>query len=143
MDIIDTSQRPLSLLVSKDLKNTLKIRNSIVQTIRNFFIENNYTEVSTNVLNSLPSGAVASPFITQSNETKSNFYLRISPEISLKTLIISGYDRIFEIGKVFRNEHKSFKHIPEFTSLEAYCAYKDMTYMMKLTENLLRCNSIK
>lgn len=99
-----------------------------------------FLDVETSILSSMAGGAVAAPFVTRSNSQNQDLTLRISPELSLKELVVGGFDRVYEMGKVFRNEGLDNKHNYEFTSIEAYMAYNDYTDWMTMTERLLqRC----
>ncbi|XBC44114.1 MAG: lysine--tRNA ligase [Buchnera aphidicola (Floraphis choui)] len=131
-------QRYLDLISNKNLKYIFKIRSNIFISIRKFMLENKFLEVETPMIQNIPGGAIARPFITYHNSLNLNLYLRISPELYLKRLIIGGFDRIFEINRSFRNEGISTRHNPEFTMMEAYMAYSDYKDMMVFTENLLR-----
>ena len=113
-------------------------RVKIVKLIRNFMDGNDYLEVETPVLHPILGGANARPFITYHNTLDRNFYLRIATELPLKKLIVGGFDRVYEIGRIFRNEGMDSTHNPEFTSMEVYAAYENMEYMMKLTEDLFK-----
>jgi len=131
-------QRYLDLISNNKLFNIFKNRSNIIMAIRNFMIENNFLEVETPMLQNLPGGANARPFITYHNEINAKMYLRIAPELYLKKLIIGGFERIFELNRNFRNEGVSARHNPEFTMMEAYIAYSDYKDMMKLIEKLLK-----
>lgn len=129
-------KRWLDLINHQDVQNTFKTRSLILSLIRKHFEELSFLEVETPILQSNYGGAQARPFITKLNALDQNMFLRISLEISLKKLIVGGMDRIFEIGKVFRNEGIDRSHNPEFTLLEAYAAMWDYNDMMRLTETL-------
>lgn len=131
-------QRYLDLISNKDVKDTFIKRSSIIDTIRSFLREQGFLEVITPALQPIYGGAAAKPFITYHNELKTKLYLRISPELYLKRLIIGGYEKVYEIGKCFRNEGVDTMHNPEFTMLELYQAYADYNDMMDLTENIIR-----
>src|ERR1035437_2600832 len=137
-------QRYLDLMANEDVKKVMLKRSEIVKEIRNFFhqprTENplgGYVEVETPVMQAIPGGAAAQPFITKHNALGCDFYLRIALELYHKRLLVGGIDRLFEIGKNFRNEGLSRKHNPEFTMLEAYCAFGDYATMMELGESLI------
>lgn len=130
-------QRYVDLIVNDEVKQTFKTRSLILQKIRNYLSENDFIEVETPVLHSIYGGAAAKPFTTFHNDLEQNLYLRIALELHLKRLIVGGFERIFEIGRVFRNEGISYKHNPEYTLLELYQAYADYNDVMKLTESLL------
>jgi len=129
-------KRWLDLITNPDVRNTFKIRSQILRLIREYFEEVGFIEVETPVLQSIYGGAEARPFVTTLNALEQEMFLRISLEPSLKKLIVGGMHRIFEIGRVFRNEGIDRNHNPEFTLLEAYGAYFDYNDMMRLVENL-------
>lgn len=129
--------RYLDLIVNHDIKETFIKRSKIVSSIRNFLTNLNYLEVETPILQPIPGGAAARPFITHHNALNIPLYLRIANELYLKRLIVGGYDGVFEFAKDFRNEGMDRTHNPEFTNLEFYVAYKDYNWMMKTTEKLL------
>jgi len=129
-------KRWLDLIVHPDVQHTFKLRSRILRFIRNYFHDRGYQEVETPILQNLYGGAEARPFTSHLNALDQGMYLRIALEISLKKLIVGGLHRIFEIGKVFRNEGLDRTHNPEFTMLEAYAAYTDYNDMMVLTETL-------
>lgn len=129
-------KRWLDLIANEDVRQTFIIRSKILKTIRDFFASKNYMEVETPVLQSIYGGADAKPFLTKLNALDQEMFLRISLEIPLKKLLVGGLERVFEIGKVFRNEGIDRNHNPEFTLLEAYAAYHDYHDMMELVENL-------
>ena len=129
--------RYLDLIVNQDIKETFIKRSKIVSSIRNFLTNLNYLEVETPILQPIPGGAAARPFITHHNALNIPLYLRIANELYLKRLIVGGYEGVFEFAKDFRNEGMDRTHNPEFTNLEFYVAYKDYNWMMKTTEKLL------
>ncbi|MFT4282972.1 MAG: lysine--tRNA ligase [Candidatus Woesearchaeota archaeon] len=129
-------RRYLDLITNEESSNTFKKRLQMMQSIREFFISKGFLEVETPILHTIYGGAAAKPFITHHNDLKMDLYLRISPELYLKRLIVGGFDAVFDINKNFRNEGIDTTHNPEFTMLEAYKAYTDYKYMMKLTEEL-------
>ncbi|XBC43194.1 MAG: lysine--tRNA ligase [Buchnera aphidicola (Meitanaphis flavogallis)] len=131
-------KRYLDLISNKHLSYIFKERSQIFIYIRKFMLENKFLEVETPMMQSIPGGATARPFITYHNSLDLNLYLRISPELYLKRLIIGGFNRIFEINRNFRNEGISTRHNPEFTMMEVYMAYSDYKDMMIFTENLLK-----
>ena len=131
-------QRYLDLISSPEIKDTFAKRSKIIKIIRNYLDDNGFTEVETPVLNVIPGGAAAKPFVTHHNALDIDLYLRIAPELYLKRLIVGGMDKVYELGRLFRNEGMSTKHNPEFTSIEIYEAYADYNSMMELTENLIR-----
>jgi lysyl-tRNA synthetase class 2 len=130
-------QRYLDLIANDDVKNVFLKRSAIVREIRAFFHERGYVEVETPVMQAIPGGAAAQPFITKHNALGCDFYLRIALELYHKRLLVGGVDRLFEIGKNFRNEGLSRRHNPEFTMLEAYQAYGDYETMMEVVETLV------
>ncbi|HEX3799875.1 MAG TPA: lysine--tRNA ligase [Verrucomicrobiae bacterium] len=130
-------QRYLDLMANEEVKNTFLKRSAVVREIRNFFHSRGYVEVETPMMQNIPGGAAAAPFVTKHNALNCNFYLRIAIELYHKRLLVGGIDKIFEIGKNFRNEGLSRKHNPEFTMLEAYQAYGDYETMMELVESLV------
>ncbi len=131
-------QRYLDLIVNPDVKTTFYKRSLIIKKIRNFLDEKNFVEVETPILVSNAGGAAARPFVTHHNSLNEDFKLRISLELYLKRLIIGGMERVYEIGRVFRNEGMDTRHNPEFTLMELYQAYTDYHGMMDLTESMFR-----
>ena len=130
-------QRYVDLIVNEHVKKTFVQRAQIIQSMREFFIKNGYLEVETPVLQPIPGGAAARPFVTHHNALNIPLYLRIADELYLKRLIVGGYEGVFEFAKDFRNEGMDRFHNPEFTVMELYVAYKDYLWMMELTEQLL------
>ncbi len=130
-------QRYLDLISNLEVKDVMLKRSAIVHEIRNFFHGRGYVEVETPVMQAIPGGAAAQPFITKHNALGCDFYLRIALELYHKRLLVGGIDKLFEIGKNFRNEGLSRRHNPEFTMLEAYCAYGDYETMMETVESLI------
>ncbi len=130
-------QRYVDLIANPDVMDVFKKRSSIIKHIRNFLNNDDFMEVETPVLHHIYGGASARPFTTYHNELKQDLYLRIALELHLKRLVVGGFEKIYEIGRVFRNEGVSFKHNPEYTLLELYQAYADYTDMMSLTETLM------
>ncbi len=130
-------QRYLDLLSNPDVKDVMLKRSAIVREIREFFHGRGYVEVETPMMQAIPGGAAAQPFKTYHNALGCEFYLRIALELYHKRLLVGGVDRLFEIGKNFRNEGLSRRHNPEFTMLEAYCAYGDYETMMETVESLI------
>lgn len=130
-------QRYVDLIVNPEVKDTFIKRSMIIKTIRNMLDERGYIEVETPVLNTIPGGAAARPFITHHNTLDMDLYLRIAPELYLKRLIVGGMEKVYEIGRLFRNEGMDVKHNPEFTTIELYEAYTDYHGMMALTEELI------
>ena len=131
-------QRYLDLIVNPDVKTTFYKRSLIIKKIRNFLDEKNFVEVETPILVSNAGGAAARPFVTHHNSLNEDFKLRISIELYIKRLIIGGMERVYEIGRVFRNEGMDTRHNPEFTLMELYQAYTDYHGMMDLTESMFR-----
>lgn len=130
-------QRYVDLIANRDVFDVFKKRSDIVHAIRDYLHTQAFMEVETPVLHAIYGGAAARPFKTHHNELGQDLYLRIALELHLKRLIVGGYERVYEIGRVFRNEGVSYKHNPEFTMLELYQAYADYNDMMTLCENLL------
>ena len=130
-------QRYVDLIVNQDVKETFIKRTKIINSIRNFLNSRDYLEVETPILQSIPGGATARPFITHHNALDIPLYLRISDELFLKKLIVGGFDAVYEFSRDFRNEGMDRNHNPEFTILELYVAYKDYFWMMELTESLI------
>jgi lysyl-tRNA synthetase class 2 len=131
-------QRYLDLLVNEQVKNTFIIRSRLIQSIRQFFAEQDFLEVETPMMQPIPGGATAKPFITHHNALGMDLYLRVAPELYLKRLVVGGLERVFEINRNFRNEGLSTRHNPEFTMLEFYQSYADVSDFMQFTETLLR-----
>ena len=130
-------QRYVDLIVNPQVKNTFIQRSQITTTIRNFLTEKGYLEVETPILQPIPGGAAARPFVTHHNALNIPLYLRIANELYLKRLIVGGFEGVFEFAKDFRNEGMDRTHNPEFTVMELYVAYKDYFWMMDTTERLL------
>lgn len=131
-------QRYVDLIVNQTTKNCFIKRSKIVQTIREFMNNEGYLEVETPMMHPIPGGAAAKPFITHHNALDRALYLRISPELYLKRLVVGGMERVFEINRNFRNEGLSTRHNPEFTMMEFYEAYCDYERMMAMTESIIR-----
>lgn len=130
-------QRYVDLIVNEDVKDTFLKRSKILETLRNILNGAGYTEVETPILQSIPGGASARPFITHHNSLNIDLYLRIATELYLKRLIVGGFEGVYEIGKNFRNEGMDRSHNPEFTCMELYVQYKDYNWMMSFTEKML------
>ena len=130
-------QRYVDLIINPEVKRNFIIRSQFVKHVRDFLDGRGYMEVETPVLNTISGGATARPFITHHNTLDIDMYLRIATELPLKRLIVGGMDRVYEIGRIFRNEGMDPKHNPEFTSVELYEAYADFNDMMDLFEELL------
>ena len=131
-------QRYVDLITNPDTRDTFRIRSAVVSSIRNYLTERKFMEVETPMLQVIPGGATAKPFITHHNAMDIDMYLRIAPELYLKRLVVGGFERVFEINRNFRNEGLSTRHNPEFTMLEFYQAYADYEDLMNLTEDMLR-----
>lgn len=131
-------QRYLDLISSPEIKDTFVKRSKIIKEIRKYLDNNGYVEVETPILNVIPGGAAAKPFITHHNTLDIDLFLRIAPELYLKRLIVGGMDRVYELGRLFRNEGMSTRHNPEFTTIELYEAYADYKKMMEIAENIIR-----
>ena len=129
-------QRYVDLIVNPEVKKTFELRSKIVKEIRNILDEKGFLEVDTPMLNTISGGATAKPFITHHNALNIDMYLRIATELNLKRLIVGGYDKVYEMGRIFRNEGMDIRHNPEFTSIELYAAYQDYNDMMDITEEL-------
>lgn len=128
--------RYIDLIANPEVKDAFIVKSKIIKSIRDTLQSKGFIEVETPILNSIAGGANAKPFITHHNTLDIDMYLRIAPELYLKRLIVGGFDKIFEIGRVFRNEGMSVKHNPEFTLMELYQAYADYRDMMSLTEEI-------
>jgi lysyl-tRNA synthetase, class II len=131
-------QRYLDLITNQQSRDTFIARSKVVTEIRNFMIENHFMEVETPMMQVIPGGASAKPFITHHNALDLDMYLRIAPELYLKRLVVGGFERVFEINRNFRNEGVSPRHNPEFTMMEMYMAYADYKDLIVLTEALFR-----
>ena len=129
-------QRYTDLIVNPEVKESFILRSKIISNVRKILEEKGYLEVETPILNTISGGATAKPFITHHNALNIDMYLRIALELNLKRLIVGGFDKVFEIGRVFRNEGMDIRHNPEFTMLELYSAYEDFHDMMDITEEL-------
>ncbi|URA10989.1 lysine--tRNA ligase [Thermospira aquatica] len=131
-------QRYLDLIVNEKVKQDFMIRFKMIQYIRRFLEDRGFLEVETPMMQTIPGGASARPFITHHNALDMDLYLRIAPELFLKRLIVGGFDRVFELNRNFRNEGIDTRHNPEFTMLELYQAYADYTTMMEIFETLMK-----
>jgi len=129
-------QRYLDLIVNPDVRKSFILRSKIIKSIRNFLDNRGFLEVETPLLNTIAGGAAARPFITHHNALDMDLYLRIAPELYLKRLIVGGLEKVYELGRMFRNEGISVKHNPEFSMMEVYQAYTDYKGMMELAESL-------
>jgi len=130
-------QRYLDLIMNPDVKKTFMTRSRTIAAIRRYLDERGFLEVETPILNTIAGGAAARPFITHHNTLGIDMYLRIAPELYLKRLIVGGLERVYELGRMFRNEGISIKHNPEFTMMEVYQAYTDYHGMMELAEDMI------
>lgn len=130
-------QRYLDLIVNSDVRTIFEIRSRIINQIRRYLDDRHFIEVETPMMNTIPGGAVAKPFITYHNDLSMDLYLRIAPELYLKMLVVGGMDRVYEIGRQFRNEGIDLTHNPEFTTLEFYQAYADYDDLMDMCEEMV------
>ena len=130
-------QRYVDLIMNPEVKETFLLRTKIIKEIRRILDSKGYTEVDTPILNTIAGGAAARPFITHHNTLDMDMYLRIANELYLKRLIVGGFDKVYEMGRMFRNEGISIKHNPEFTNIELYSAYEDYNDMMNITEEII------
>ena len=131
-------QRYVDLIVNEDVRETFRKRSVIISTFRRYMEDDGYMEVETPILQSIQGGATAKPFITHFNALNQENYLRIATELHLKRLLVGGYERVFEIGRIFRNEGMDLTHNPEFTTMEAYRAYSDLEGMKELAEGVIK-----
>lgn len=136
-------QRYVDLIMNPEVKETFRKRSQIISEIRRILDEKGYLEVETPVLNTISGGATARPFITHHNTLDIDMYLRIATELNLKRLIVGGYDKVYEIGRIFRNEGMDIRHNPEFTSIELYAAYENYHDMMDITEEIFKRCAMK
>ena len=130
-------QRYVDLMVNPEVKQNFVIRSKFIQYLRSYLDKRNYIEVETPVLNTIAGGAAARPFVTHHNTLDIDMYMRIATELPLKRLIVGGMDRVYEVGRIFRNEGMDPKHNPEFTSVELYQAYADFHDMMDIAEGII------
>ncbi|MFM9881639.1 MAG: lysine--tRNA ligase [Burkholderiales bacterium] len=131
-------QRYVDLITSEESRRTFVLRSRIVQEIRAFMVSKGFLEVETPMMQPIPGGAAAKPFVTHHNALDMTLFLRIAPELYLKRLVVGGFEKVFEINRNFRNEGISTRHNPEFTMIEFYEAYRDYRYLMDFTEEMLR-----
>ncbi len=130
-------QRYVDLIMNPEVKKTFLLRTQIIKEIRAILDEKGYLEVETPILNTIAGGASARPFITHHNTLDIDMYLRIANELYLKRLIVGGFDKVYEMGRMFRNEGMDIKHNPEFTNIELYAAFQDYHDMMDITEEII------
>jgi lysyl-tRNA synthetase class 2 len=130
-------QRYLDLIMNPSVRDTFLVRSQVIQEVREFLTERAFIEVDTPILNAIAGGAAARPFKTHHNELGMDMYLRIAPELYLKQLVVGGLDRVFEIGRLFRNEGIDLTHNPEFTTCEFYMAYADYEDLMGMAEEMV------
>lgn len=130
-------QRYVDLIMNPEIKSVIILRSKIISAIRRFLDNRDFLEVDTPILNTIAGGANARPFITHHNTLDINMYLRIANELYLKRLIVGGFDKVYEMGRMFRNEGMDHSHNPEYTAMELYQAYADYETMMKITEELV------
>ena len=130
-------QRYIDLIVNPEVKNTFIQRSLIIKELRRILDKKGYLEVETPILTNISTGDAARPFITHHNTLDIDMYLRIAPELNLKRIIVGGFDKVYEIGRLFRNEGMDYKHNPEFTNMELYAAYEDYNDMMNITEEIV------
>ena len=146
-DLKDTDlryrQRYVDLIMNPEVKDTFLKRIQILQEVKNILNEKGYLEVETPILNTIAGGAAARPFITHHNTLDMDMYLRIANELYLKRLIVGGFDKVYEMGRMFRNEGMDIKHNPEFTNIELYSAYEDYNDMMDITEEIISKVALK
>ena len=131
-------QRYVDLIMNPDVRDTFRLRTAVTAYIRNFLNSRGYLEVETPMMQAIPGGATAKPFITHHNALRMDLFLRIAPELYLKRLVVGGFEKVYEINRNFRNEGLSTRHNPEFTMLEFYQGYADYNDLMDLTEAMLR-----
>ncbi|WP_077528881.1 lysine--tRNA ligase [Vreelandella utahensis] len=131
-------RRYVDLIMNEDTRSTFKVRSKVINQMRHYLTSRDFIEAETPMLQVIPGGATARPFITHHNALDIDMYLRVAPELYLKRLVVGGFEKVFEINRNFRNEGLSTRHNPEFTMLEFYQAYADYNHLMELTENLLR-----
>jgi len=130
-------QRYLDLVANESVRNIFKVRTAVLSTLRKFLDDHGYMEVETPILQAIPGGASAKPFVTHHNALDADLYLRIAPELYLKRLLVGGFERVYEVSRCFRNEGIDHSHNPEFTQIEAYAAYMDYQELMSLMEEMM------
>lgn len=131
-------RRYVDLIINPEVRETFEKRSAVIREIRAFMDERGFMEVDTPMLNTIPGGAAARPFITHHNALDIDMYMRIATELHLKRLIVGGLERVYEMGRIFRNEGMDVKHNPEFTTIELYQAYTDYKGMMEITESMIK-----
>ena len=131
-------QRYVDLIVNEDVRSTFSKRSAIISAFRRYMEDNGYMEVETPILQTIQGGATAKPFITHFNALNQECYLRIATELHLKRLLVGGFERVFEIGRIFRNEGMDLTHNPEFTTMEAYRSFSDLEGMKQLAEGVIK-----
>jgi lysyl-tRNA synthetase, class II len=136
-------QRYVDLIMNEETRQAFAIRSRAVAAMRAFMVEQGFLEVETPMLQVIPGGAAAKPFVTHHNALDIDMFLRIAPELFLKRLVVGGFERVFEINRNFRNEGLSPRHNPEFTMMEFYAAYHEVRWMMDFTEQLLRETAVR
>merc|ERR1719183_1937516 len=130
-------QRYLDMITNPDTRRTFTIRSKIISYVRRFLDERGFLEVETPMMNQVCGGAAAKPFKTHHNDLNIDMFMRIAPELYLKQLVVGGFDRVYEVGRQFRNEGIDLTHNPEFTSMEFYMAYADYQDLMNIAEELI------
>ncbi|WP_237134460.1 lysine--tRNA ligase [Pseudohongiella sp. O18] len=136
-------QRYVDLIANEESRRTFMLRSKLINSMRNYFQKHNFMEVETPMMQVIPGGATAKPFVTHHNALDQTMYLRIAPELYLKRLVVGGFERVFEINRNFRNEGLSTRHNPEFTMVEFYQAYADYHDLMDFTEDMLRTLAVE